>query len=113
VQGATPYPPLTVVIVSKTPRIMWRNVLIICYQITTSGVGERVPRCRASYSFRTMPPDARLANCEDGFHRARVKGLKPTWGVVQTATMRRDSVDPAAVAIAEKQPSSGHCVLYE
>ncbi len=61
------------------------------------------------YTYLLAYPNAKPANVEDMFYWARVKfGLKPTLRVVQMVTMRGDSADPVAYAIAEKQLYSSH-----
>jgi hypothetical protein len=61
------------------------------------------------YTYLLAYPHAKPANVEDTFYWARVKfGLKPTLRVVQMVTMRGDSADPVAYAIAEKQLYSSH-----
>jgi hypothetical protein len=61
------------------------------------------------YTYLLSYPNARPANVEDTFYWARVKfGLKPTLRVVQMVTMRGNSADPVAYAIAEKQLYSSH-----
>jgi hypothetical protein len=61
------------------------------------------------YTYLLSYPNAKPANVEDTFYWAKVKfGLKPTLRVVQMVTMRGDSADPVAYAIAEKQLYSSH-----
>jgi hypothetical protein len=61
------------------------------------------------YTYLLAYPNAKPPNVEDTFYWARVKfGLKPTLRVVQMVTMRGDSADPVAYAIAEKQLYSSH-----
>lgn len=61
------------------------------------------------YTYLLAYPDAKPANVDDAFYWAKVKfGLKPTLRVVQMTTMRGDSADPVAYAIAEKQLYSSH-----
>jgi hypothetical protein len=61
------------------------------------------------YTYLLSYPNAKPANVEDTFYWARVKfGLKPTLRVVQMVTMRGNSADPVAYAIAEKQLYSSH-----
>jgi len=61
------------------------------------------------YTYLLSYPNAKPPNVEDTFYWARVKfGLKPTLRVVQMVTMRGDSADPVAYAIAEKQLYSSH-----
>ena len=61
------------------------------------------------YTYLLAYPDAKPANVDDTFYWAKVKfGLKPTLRVVQMTTMRGDSADPVAYAIAEKQLYSSH-----
>jgi len=61
------------------------------------------------YTYLLAYPNAKPANVEDTFYWAMVKfGLKPTLRIVQMVTMRGDSADPVAYAIAEKQLYSSH-----
>lgn len=61
------------------------------------------------YAYLLAYPDAKPANVDDAFYWAKVKfGLKPTLRVVQMMTMRGNSTDPVAYAIAEKQLYSSH-----
>jgi len=61
------------------------------------------------YTYLLAYPNVKPANVEDTFYWAKVKfGLKPTLRVVQMVTMRGDSADPVAYAIAEKQLYSSH-----
>jgi len=61
------------------------------------------------YTYLLAYPNAKPPNVEDTFYWAKVKfGLKPTLRVVQMVTMRGDSADPVAYAIAEKQLYSSH-----
>lgn len=61
------------------------------------------------YTYLLSYPNARPANVEDTFYWAKVKfGLKPTLRIVQMSTLRGDSADPIAYAIAEKQLYSSH-----
>jgi len=54
-------------------------------------------------------PNAKSSNIEDTFYWAKVKfGLKPTLRVVQLVTMRGQSANEPAYAIAEKQLYSSH-----
>ena len=54
-------------------------------------------------------PNARSSNIEDTLYWAKVKfGLKPTLRVVQVVTMRGQSANEPAYAIAEKQLYSSH-----
>jgi len=54
-------------------------------------------------------PNAKSPNIEDTFYWAKVKfGLKPTLRVVQLVTMRGQSANEPAYAIAEKQLYSSH-----
>ncbi len=67
---------------------------------------ERLPDF---YHYLLSYPNAKPANVEDAFYWARVKfGLKPTLRVVHVVTMRGDSADPVAYAVAEKQLYSSH-----
>jgi hypothetical protein len=72
-----------------------------------AGDKEDVAAAAAKWAdaFGAETPD----HVEDTFYWARVKfGLKPTLRVVQMVTMRGNSVDPVAYAIAEKQLYSSH-----
>ena len=61
------------------------------------------------YQYLLSYPNAKPANVDDTFYWARVKfGLKPTLRVVQLVTMRGNTTDPVAYAIAEKQLYSSH-----
>ncbi len=61
------------------------------------------------YTYLLSYPNAKPANVEDTFYWAKVKfGLKPTLRVVQIVTLRGDSADLVACAIAEKQLYSSH-----
>jgi hypothetical protein len=61
------------------------------------------------YNYLPAYPNAKPANVEDTFYWAKVKfGLKPTLRIVQMVTMRGDSGDPIAYAIAQKQLYSSH-----
>lgn len=61
------------------------------------------------YAYLLAYPDAKPANVDDAFYWTKVKfGLKPTLRVVQMMTMRGNSTDPVAYAIAEKQLYSSH-----
>ena len=61
------------------------------------------------YTYLLTYPNAKPANVEDTFYWAKVKfGLKPTLRIVQMVTMRGDSVDQVAYAIAQKQLYSSH-----
>ncbi len=61
------------------------------------------------YRYLLDYPKSKPANVEDSFYWAKVKfGLKPTLRVVQVATLRGNSADPIAYAIAEKQLYSSH-----
>ena len=67
---------------------------------------ERLPDF---YHYLLDYPNAKPANVEDTFYWARVKfGLKPTLRVAQMVTMRGNSTDQVAYAIAEKQLYSSH-----
>ena len=67
---------------------------------------ERLPDF---YRYLLDYPNAKPANVEDTFYWARVKfGLKPTLRVVHVVTMRGDTSDPVAYAVAEKQLYSSH-----
>ena len=67
---------------------------------------ERLPDF---YHYLLAYPDAKPANVEDTFYWAKVKfGLKPTLRLVQMVTMRGNSSDQLAYAIAEKQLYSSH-----
>ena len=61
------------------------------------------------YTYLLSYPSGKPVNVEDTFYWEKVKfGLKPTLRVVQMVTMRGDSADPVAYAIAEKQLYSSH-----
>ena len=61
------------------------------------------------YTYLLAYPNAKPANVEDTFYWAKVKfGLKPTLRIVQMVTMRGDSTDQVAYAIAQKQLYSSH-----
>ena len=61
------------------------------------------------YNYLLAYPNGKPANVEDTFYWARVKfGLKPTLRVVQMVTMRGNTSDPVAYAVAEKQLYSSH-----
>jgi hypothetical protein len=61
------------------------------------------------YTYLLAYPDAKPANVDDIFYWSKVKfGLKPTLRVVQMMTMRGDTDDPVAYAIAQKQLYSSH-----
>jgi len=61
------------------------------------------------YHYLLLYPQAKPANYEDTFYWAKVKfGLKPTLRIVHMVTMRGNSKDPIACAIAQKQLYSSH-----
>ncbi len=61
------------------------------------------------YTYLLSYPNAKPANVEDTFYWAKVKfGLKPTLRIVQMVTLRGDSTDQIAYAIAQKQLYSSH-----
>jgi hypothetical protein len=61
------------------------------------------------YQYLLAYPNGKPGNVEDTFYWAKVKfGLKPTLRVVQMVTMRGNSADQLAYAIAEKQLYSSH-----
>lgn len=67
---------------------------------------ERLPDF---YQYLLAYPSAKPANVEDTFYWGKVKfGLKPTLRVVQMVTMRGNSGNEVAYAIAEKQLYSSH-----
>lgn len=61
------------------------------------------------YSYLLSYPAGKPANVEDIFYWANVKfGLKPTLRIVQRVTMRGNTSDQVAYAIAEKQLYASH-----